>query len=186
MKLRIISGSLKGRTINSPEKDITFRPTLERIRQSIADMINPWCVGAVAADLCAGSGAFGFEMLSRGAERVDFVENDRKRAKLIQQHAEKFGVHPRCRILMKDTNDFLRSCKEKYDIIFLDPPYDNAVFDDIAPQVMETLVPGGVLLFQRRRPSRKVPLAGLKDGRPFEIKTFGDNIVEIYKRSRKE
>ena len=151
MKLRIISGLLKGRTIYGPDKDLTFRPTLERTRQSIADMVRPWCSGAIAADLCAGSGAFGFEMISRGAQRVDFVENDRGRAGLIREHAEKFGVLSQCRVVAKDIIAFLRFSGEKYNIVFFDPPYDASHLNGLVPELIKQVAPGGVLLYQRRR-----------------------------------
>lgn len=181
MKLRIVSGLLKGRTIHGPDKDLSFRPTLERTRQSIADMITPRCAaGALAADLCAGSGAFGFEMLSRGARRVDFVENDKTRAALIRDHAEKFGVLSACRILMKDIVAFLRSSDEKYDIVFFDPPYDASHLNGLVPELMKKVAPGGVLLYQRRRLSGKEAAKRPAHELPTEIKTFGDTIVEIF------
>lgn len=187
MKLRIVSGLLKGRTIHGPDKDLSFRPTLERTRQSIADMITPKCAaGALAADLCAGSGAFGFEMLSRGARRVDFVENDRKRADLIREHAEKFGVLSGCRILARDIIAFLRSSTEKYDIVFFDPPYDASHLNGLVPELMKTVAPGGVLLYQRRRLSGKESRGRNENDLPAETKTFGDTIVEIYKSTREE
>lgn len=184
MKLRIISGSLKGRTIHGPDRDLTFRPTLERTRQAIADMIQPRCNGAVAADICAGSGAFGFEMLSRGARRVDFIESNCGRADLIRGHAEKFGVLPQCRILVRDAAVFLRSTGEQYDIVFFDPPYANSTLEGLVPEVMKRVAPGGLFLYQRRRLSKKESDKRLESERSFEIKTFGDTVVEIHKSQR--
>jgi 16S rRNA (guanine966-N2)-methyltransferase len=186
MKLRIISGSLKGRTITGPDRDLSFRPTLERTRQSVADMISPLCGGAIAADLCAGSGSFGFEMISRGAQRVDFVETDRGRADLMIAHAEKFGVAERCRIIKKDVVVFLQSCRDRYDIIFFDPPYDSVHLKQLVPAMMKLLIPGGIILYQRRRPSGTKGERCQENGPPFEIKTFGDTVVEIYKQANKE
>jgi 16S rRNA (guanine966-N2)-methyltransferase len=183
MKLRIISGSLKGRIINGPDKDLSFRPTLERTRQSIADMITPLCRGAVTADICAGSGAFGFEMLSRGAKLVDFVENNRARAQLIRAHAEKFGVLSQCRVLTKDAAAFSRTCDERYAVIFFDPPYNDPASVSMVPAIKKLLQPGGVLLHQRRRPARGATDNRLQDERPHETRAFGDTIVEIFHAS---
>jgi 16S rRNA (guanine966-N2)-methyltransferase len=180
MKLRIISGSLKGRTITGPDTDLSFRPTLERTRQSIADMISQRCYGAVAADICAGSGAFGFEMLSRGALSVDFVENNRARVDLIRVHAEKFGVLQQCRVFKKNAVDFFHASDDQYEIVFFDPPYDDAVPEGLVKNMTRRLKPGGVLLYQRRRLQRNAVDARPENERPDEIKTFGDTIVEIY------
>jgi len=180
MKLRIISGTLKGRTLTGPDKDLSFRPTLERTRQSIADMIAPRCAaGAIAADLCAGSGAFGFEMLSRGAARVDFIESNRERAALIRAHAEKFGVMSQCRIVSMDAARFVNSCTDRYDIVFFDPPYDASLGGLIGP-MRKLLQPDGTLLYQRRRIKSKEKEICKDSEMPVETKCFGDTIVEIF------
>jgi 16S rRNA (guanine966-N2)-methyltransferase len=177
MKLRIVSGSLRGRLLQCPEKQLPFRPTLERTRRSIADMLQPRISGSMAADLCAGSGSFGFEMLSRGAGKVDFVENDRRCAALLREHAGKFGVSGQCRIVVQDVADFVRSRNGPYDIIFFDPPYDAMGIESLVSSMVRMLSPEGILLYQRRRRSRTAE----SDVQPFETRTFGDTIVECYR-----
>ena len=181
MKLRIVSGSLRGRTINFPDAKVPFRPTLERTRQSIADMLQPVIAGSVAADLCAGSGSFGFELISRGASSVDFVENDRAGANLIRRHAEKFGVAGQCRVLVSDVAEFANSCTRQYDIIFFDPPYDREGMVDLVSTLMRRLSPGGRLLYQRRRRTLNKGGSDADRRAPDEIKTFGDTAVECYR-----
>jgi 16S rRNA (guanine966-N2)-methyltransferase len=176
MKLRIVAGLLRGRTIHCPEKQLSFRPTLERTRQSVADMLRPRIAGSRCADICAGSGAFGFELISRGACSVDFVDNDRRCAALILGNAEKFGVAGQCRIVRQDVAEFARSRQGPYDIIFFDPPYDAAGMASLIPSLRQLLSPEGILLFQRRR--MKGDAQGTE--KPIEVKTFGDTIVECY------
>jgi 16S rRNA (guanine(966)-N(2))-methyltransferase RsmD len=175
MRLRIISGLLRGRILQSPDKQLLFRPTLERTRKSIADMLQPRISGSATADLCAGSGSFGFEMLSRGAASVEFVENDRRCATLLRDHAEKFGVAGQCRIAVQDVAVFARSSTRQYDIIFFDPPYEAEGMAALVPLLRGLLLPGGIVLFQRRRNS-----GSQESEKPFETRTFGDTVVECY------
>jgi 16S rRNA (guanine966-N2)-methyltransferase len=180
MKLRIVSGTLRGRVIRCGEKNPAFRPTLERTRQSIADMLSPDLPGSRAADLCAGSGVFGFEMLSRGAAAVDFIEQDRALISLIREHAARFGVLDRCRFIVQDAAQFIQSCDGRYDIIFFDPPYDDRAMPALVPALGRLLTPRGVLLFQRRRKSGDI-IDGIDTPAADEIKTFGETAVECYR-----
>jgi 16S rRNA (guanine966-N2)-methyltransferase len=184
MKLRIIAGSLRGRTIQCPDKQLLFRPTLERTRRAVADMLQPVIGGSAAADLCAGSGSFGFEMLSRGAASVDFVENNRQCTGLIREHAEKFGVTRRCRIVEQDVAGFVRSCcmtENPYDIIFFDPPYEAGGMASLVPLLRRMLSPDGMLLFQRRKRLPETDGVAGESDTPYAIKKFGDTVVECYR-----
>lgn len=176
MRLRIISGSLKGRILQCPEGHLQFRPTLERTRQAVADMLGPRIGGSSAADLCAGSGSFGFEMISRGAASVDFVENNRRSAALISEHAEKFGVAHQCTVIIQDVGAFVRTRQKRYDIVFFDPPYGAEDMLSLVPLIQALLLPGGIFLYQRRRK----PLIGESGSSSFETRTFGDTMVECY------
>jgi 16S rRNA (guanine966-N2)-methyltransferase len=180
MRLRIVAGSLRGRIVQYQDRRPDFRPTLERTRRAIADMLGPLIGGSVTADLCAGSGAFGFEMLSRGAASVDFVENDHRYAALIRQHAEKFGVAAECRVIMQDAHGFVRSCAARYDIVFFDPPYGAEGMRSLVPLILPLLSPEGLLLYQRRRRTG----IGESAPCPFDTRTFGDTVVECYHPSR--
>jgi 16S rRNA (guanine966-N2)-methyltransferase len=182
MKLRIVAGSLKGRMLGFSPNDALFRPTLERARRSVADTLQPYLRGAIAADLCAGSGAFGFEMVSRGAAHVDFVERDRRRAEAIRKAAEQFGVEEQCEVFAQEVNDFARQCTRRYDIIFYDPPYnDHALGETTLPARL--LSPGGILVFQRGK-KRGMKGGGEESEPPFDTRNFGDTIVEFYRFSK--
>jgi 16S rRNA (guanine966-N2)-methyltransferase len=176
MRLRIISGSLKGRILQCPERHLQFRPTLERTRQAVADMLGPRIGGSSAADLCAGSGSFGFEMISRGAATVDFVEKNRNSASLLREHAEKFGVAHQRAVILQDVGAFVSTVRNRYDIIFFDPPYGAEDMLSLVQHIQTLLLPEGILLYQRRRQS----LTGESPSRPFETRAFGDTIVECY------
>jgi len=153
MKLRIIAGSLRGRNLVISGGASNMRPTGDRVREALGSYLVDRISGAAVADICAGSGAFGFEMISRGAARVLFAEPDRLRSGKIIDHAEKFNVSDSCLVRQQNAETFIQREAGKYDIIFYDPPYDNDSLAEAAPQLCGFLKPNGVLVyeFQRKR-----------------------------------
>lgn len=151
MRLRIIAGELGGRFISLNVGNTSFRPTQERIRQSVAEILKLKIPGAVVADVCAGSGAFGFEMISRGALSVDFIEKDRQRAQKIKENAELLGCSQKCTVYSRDTLFFLKAAPRRYDIIYFDPPYDLPEADTIVVALVAFLTENGTLVYEHRR-----------------------------------
>ena len=181
MNARINAGFLKGRVIRIPEKKLSFRPTLERARVSIADILQPRLAGSICADICAGSGSIGFEMLSRGAARVDFVENDSNCAEVIRAHADQFKVADRCTVISMDVRRFADSYRDRYDIVFLDPPYHDETLNGIHTPLLRLVRSGGILLYQRhRRAAPKTPVEP-EGAVPFDTRRYGNSIVELYR-----
>lgn len=124
--MQIITGKYRGRKLNCPD---SARPTLQRVKTSMFSMLNPYIFdGCKVLDLFAGSGALGFEVLSRGAGFTTFVDADKKAVKVIKDNLR--GVDPKLfNILQADYLSALRSFKghEPFDIIFIDPPYQSKV-----------------------------------------------------------
>src|SRR5690348_11083998 len=121
--MRIIAGAWRGRTIDAPPGQAT-RPTADRVRETLFSMLASR-LGSFedlrVADLFAGSGALGFEALSRGAVSATFVESDTRAAAVIRRNAEKLGATERIQVLGGSALALLRS--EPFDLIFADPPY---------------------------------------------------------------
>ncbi len=118
--MRIIGGQFKGRNLHSPKTKAT-RPTSARAREALFSILQSHIAGARILDLFAGTGAFGFEALSRGAEFCCFI--DHKTARLINQNAADLAINSQCMILPQPIEK-IGSCKdEAFDIIFADPPY---------------------------------------------------------------
>jgi 16S rRNA (guanine966-N2)-methyltransferase len=183
MKLRIVGGRLGRRVLTIPRAGEQFRPTLEKNRASLAEIVKDIVSGAAVADLCAGSGAMGFELLSRGAKTVHFVENDRTRAKLITEHCTLFGVTISCRVFCDDIRRFIDGFPCTYDIIFFDPPYEDPVLPEVVPLLADGLAKGGLLMYERRK---KSPGAVLPSTCPLKLtrtRIFGDTAVDFYNRS---
>ncbi|NLD98821.1 MAG: methyltransferase [Fibrobacter sp.] len=178
MRLRIISGILKGRFISIPEDNKQFRPTLERTRESVSEILKPFISNARVADICAGSGAFGFEMLSRGADWVDFVEKDRRRAKLLIENAQKLNIADSCCVFTQDIRSFVNNSRGGYDIVYYDPPYADTELKTVIPQLKQLLSEDGILVYEKARES-----SGSADlHEPYATRVFGDTVVHFYHR----
>jgi 16S rRNA (guanine966-N2)-methyltransferase len=182
MKLRIVSGFLGRRYITIPKQARNFRPTLEKNRSAIADSIQARIGGASVADMCSGSGAFGFEMLSRGAAHADFVEIDRERSQALRDNARLLGVEPLCGIFTTDIRTFLKKCSAKYDIVFFDPPYDDTAMAHLVPSLTHLLSANGILISERRKQATPDSAAGPMTPAKYRSRTYGDTVFDMFIR----
>lgn len=127
MMLRIQSGSARGRPIRGVPKGLETRPILARIRKSLFDILRPRLPGALFLDLYAGTGTVGLEALSNGARRVVFVERDRRGCQMIQRNVTDMGFADRADVRPGDaTKNLFWLSGEKFDVVFLGPPYKDA------------------------------------------------------------
>jgi 16S rRNA (guanine(966)-N(2))-methyltransferase RsmD len=121
--MRIISGKARGTKLNTLE-GLDTRPTLDRIKESLFNIIQDKIYDSEVLDLFAGSGALGLETLSRGAKKAFFCDNSRKAVKIIEDNITKTHFENNAIVINKDFYSALESIKDfKFDIIFLDPPY---------------------------------------------------------------
>jgi len=131
---RIIGGSGRGRRLVAPAGAAT-RPTGSRVRQTLFDVLAPRMQGARFLDLCAGSGGVGLEALSRGAARVVLVERARPALASIRRNLESLAPEPgRVRVVARDARaalDELAAAGERFDLAFLDPPYESDLYEPL-------------------------------------------------------
>jgi 16S rRNA (guanine966-N2)-methyltransferase len=121
--MRIIAGQLKGRRLASPDWS-GLRPTSDKLRETLFNVLGPSVAGARVLDGYSGTGAVGIEALSRGAAHVTFVDRDRRAADLVQANLLHCGVKDCYAIIRVDfAGAAARLDQERFDIIFLDPPY---------------------------------------------------------------
>jgi 16S rRNA (guanine(966)-N(2))-methyltransferase RsmD len=120
--LRVIAGDSKGRRLFSPE-DRSIRPTADKVKGAIFNMIGAYIEDAVVADIFAGSGSLGIEALSRGARRCYFCDNSAKARALIERNLAHCGMTARAEILLCDYRAAADRMDGGADIVFLDPPY---------------------------------------------------------------
>ena len=167
--MRIIAGTWRGRPIEAPPGHAT-RPTADRVRETLFSMLASR-IGSFedlrVADLFAGSGALGFEALSRGAASATFVENDAKASAAIRRNAEKLGASDRVHILGGSALALRHS--DPFDLIFADPPYAPGSGSAAVAAVTQAgwLAPGGWMSVETNR-------GDAVEANAFEIETVRD------------
>jgi len=177
--LRVIAGKIRGKKLYSLDGDNT-RPTTDRVKENIFNIIMPYISGGRVLDLFAGSGALGIEALSRGATYCDFVENNRQALDIVKKNLCETPFLNECNVHFTDFSAFLENTDKVYDIIFLDPPYKAGYYGKALEIIRRrNLLSGdGVVVMERDSGSREE----ITDG--FEIlkdRKYGHTSVLILK-----
>jgi 16S rRNA (guanine(966)-N(2))-methyltransferase RsmD len=154
--MRVIGGEYKGRRLKAPTWD-GLRPTSDKLRETLFNVVAPRIAGARVLDGFAGTGAIGIEALSRGAASVVFVERDRRAAALIEANLATCGIVEGASVVRGELTTVLRQLPEDqaFDLIVLDPPYDAPDVSAALSAAAALLAPGGVLVLERA--SRRQP-----------------------------
>jgi 16S rRNA (guanine966-N2)-methyltransferase len=138
--VRIIAGVAKGTRLGRvPGKHV--RPTADRVRESLFQVVGPFLEGGVVLDLFAGTGALGLEALSRGAERAIFVDQSSASLAVVRQNAEKAKLLQHCEIIRRDARTALKKLQQqglKCSLIFVDPPYHEKLLLPVLEQIAQT------------------------------------------------
>jgi 16S rRNA (guanine966-N2)-methyltransferase len=147
--VRIIAGERKGHTIYAPRGRET-RPTSDRVRENVFNIVAPWVEGARVLDLYAGSGAMGLEALSRGAHSVAFVESDLDAVRAIERNLDKLRLTGATIVRTGATSGLAQEATagRKYDLVLADPPYAMTDFDTLALYLPRVLAEDGLLVFE--------------------------------------
>ena len=167
-KVRIIGGEWRSRILRFPTQE-GLRPTPDRIRETLFNWLGPLVPGKTCLDLFAGSGALGFEACSRGAKHVTLVEQNPKVFAALRENAQKLG-DDRLSIQRADGVAWLRTDRDVYDVIFLDPPFQSALLEQVLPMLLTRLARGGCVYVETGAPIN--PPAGLrllKSGRAGQV-----------------
>jgi 16S rRNA (guanine(966)-N(2))-methyltransferase RsmD len=177
--LRVIGGALKGRRLKSPSWD-GIRPTSDKLRETLFNILAPRVGGARVLDGYAGTGALGIEAMSRGAAAAAFVERERRAQALIEENLAHCGLTNGCVIirasLARAIEDF-RNEPSSFDLILLDPPYGEAAAE-VVGAAGELLTQDGVLVLEH---ARRQP-AAVSAGRLSRTRQVisGDSVLSFY------
>jgi 16S rRNA (guanine(966)-N(2))-methyltransferase RsmD len=180
--VRIIAGELKGRRLQTP-KWHGLRPTSDKLRETLFNVVSARVAGARVLDLYAGTGAVGLEALSRGAAHVTFVDADRRAVALIEQNLRHCGVADRYAIIrFRLVPEAPALPAGSFDLIVLDPPYDEPDLAAVVAATMSLIALDGLVVLEhaRRRPSPEL-VGRLRRTR--EV-VSGDSALAFYAQDR--
>jgi 16S rRNA (guanine966-N2)-methyltransferase len=179
--VRIIAGEFKGRRLKTPTWE-GLRPTSDKLRETLFNILAPRIAGAAVLDVFAGTGAVGLESLSRGAARAVFIEQDRRAAALIAANAALCGVENRCVIIRDRAERVLTRQRddEWFDVIVVDPPYEFEPLGEVLDAAVGHLAPGGVLILEHASRRTAPAVTGARHTRTVRS---GDSALTMIERS---
>ena len=180
--MRVITGSARGVQLKTPE-GLTTRPTADRVKEAMFSIINFDIPNARVLDLFGGTGQLGIEALSRGAKSTTFVDAGESACKLIQENLRRTKLEGQARVVRADYMDYLRRCREKFDIILLDPPYAEVFLENALKKITEIdiLQSGGIIVAERPL-GKELPWEFEGYVRSKDYK-YGKTLLTIYRKS---
>lgn len=177
--MRIISGNLKNRRLKTI-RTAELRPATDRYRETLFNILNNFIDfnGIETCDLYAGTGAVGFEAISRGAELCIFVEKDFRICELIAENAELLDVKNKIKVIRDSAENYTKKTNDKFDLIFADPPYKTETIYEVYKNIVERklLKKNGILAIQRSRQTIK------EDVRQFKLEPYrkvGNDLIYL-------
>ena len=149
--MRIIAGSARRRPLDTLDGDDITRPTSERVKEGLFSAIQFELEGRRVLDLFSGSGQLALEALSRGAESAVLIDGNVKAVEIIKKNARSTELIGKCKIMRADYSEYLKSATtkgEKFDLVFLDPPYSKNVKDEVVKKITRAgiLNPGAIVV----------------------------------------
>ena len=145
--MRVITGSARGRRLKELE-GMETRPTTDRVKEGMFNVLQFDIEGRRVLDLFAGTGQLGIECLSRGASSAVFVDRRADAVKLIRENLKITELSDRARVVSGDSMDYLKSLREKFDVILLDPPYEAGLLEPAIETIakFDILSPHGIIV----------------------------------------
>lgn len=183
--MRIVAGSARGRRIDAPEGRNT-RPTLDRVRENLFNMLQGLIADSRVLDLFAGSGALSFEAISRGALSAVLVDSDRKASSVQKKNAENLGFKDQVQIFCCDWHDIFPTLyrnHETFDLIFLDPPYAMTDMTEVFQKLIPVTESDTCIILEHQTGRKPVIPDGFE---MYRTRSWGFCSVDFYRLSQKE
>ena len=146
--MRIITGSRRGRKLKTLPGD-AVRPTPDRVKEALFNILQFDLEGRVFLDLFVGSGQIGLEALSRGAARCVFIDSSREACAVVRQNLKAAGLFEKASVAETAAEMYLAACRERFDLVLLDPPYRQGTVAALLPAVAAVTAPGGTVLAEK-------------------------------------
>ncbi len=177
--MRIISGTRRGHKLYEFEGDYV-RPTTDRVKESVFNMIQTFIPSARCLDMFAGSGALSFEAVSRGADKAVCIDNDKSSIDIIKRNAHALKFSDSCDIVNMSCFDYAEQTSEKFDIIFLDPPYNKNLIEKSLRLIVDNdiLSDEGIIMLESDETDFHNDFSGLDI---YKQKKYGRTYITIYK-----
>jgi 16S rRNA (guanine(966)-N(2))-methyltransferase RsmD len=178
--MRVTGGTGRGRRLRVPAGD-RVRPTSDKVKQALFNILGEKVRGSVFLDLFAGTGGIGIEALSRGAERVVFIDDARRSLDAVRQNLDQSGFGAQAEVYASKAETYIRKAVVQYDIVFLDPPYTTEVsglLDLIS--CSKLLAPDATVVaehFKKQPSPKKVGMLAL-----YREAVYGDTVLAFYRQ----
>lgn len=179
--MRVITGSARGRKIKTLE-GMDTRPTTDRIKESIFNIIQFDVEGRRVLDLFAGSGQMAIEAISRGAASAVAIDSASAAVSIIRENVKNCGFQSEIQVMQADFKSFLKSAPGKFDLIFLDPPYRNEMINQALELIeqIDILSEGGIIVCETERDKRLIDTSEpYFKGREY---LYGKSKITIYRK----
>ena len=179
--MRVISGKARGVNLMTPKGDKT-RPTADRVKEALFSIIQFDLPGAKVLDLFGGTGQLGIEALSRGAKHATFVDHQEDACRLIKENLKRAKLESDGTVIRSDYLQYLNRCKDKFDIIILDPPYAEVFLENALKVITEIdiLQSGGIIIAERPL-GKELPcdFAGFTRSKDYK---YGQILLTLYRK----
>ena len=184
--MRVISGSARGRRLKELQ-GMDTRPTTDKVKESLFNIIQFDLEGRRVLDLFGGTGQLGIEALSRGSAHCTFVEKRRDALVLLKENLSITNLQNQARVVPGDALAFLSSCREKFDVILLDPPYHTDLMDKSIESILlfDILAEHGIMVCETAA-DRELPPLPEEKFEPGRSYRYGQIKLSIFRRKGKE
>lgn len=179
--MRVITGKARGVALKTPE-GLTTRPTADRVKEALFSIINFDIPDAEVLDLFGGTGQLGIEALSRGAKRAIFVDAGDAACKLIKENLRRTKLEGQGSVVRSDYLQYLSRCREKFSIVFLDPPYAEEFLENSLKKLSEIdiLKSNGIIVCERPL-GKELPweIPGFTRSKDYK---YGKTLLTLYRK----
>ena len=179
--MRVITGKARGVTLKTPD-GLQTRPTTDRVKEALFSVIQFDIPGANVLDLFGGTGQLGIEALSRGAKQAVFIDENDKACRLIRENLKRTKLEQQGSVLRSDYMAYLARCNEKFNLIFLDPPYAEVFLENALKRITEIdiLQSGGIIVTER--PLGKELFFEFQGYTRSKDYKYGNTLVTLYRK----
>ena len=179
--MRVITGKARGVQLKTPDGMLT-RPTADRVKEALFSIINFDLPGAAVLDLFGGTGQLGIEALSRGAASAVFVDAREDACRIIRENLRRTKLEGQGKVVRSDYLAYLRRCREKFNIVLLDPPYAEVFLENALKCITEIdILQSGGIIVAERPVEKELPFEfeGYTRSRDYK---YGKTLLTIYRK----